>query len=354
MKPQVFVLSVLGLLPLGSALADSLEQDRQKAFEELNFSGCEDTLRRQGDMISKAKALLDERKARIAELEGSLQPLNNELSQCKSQQASGNSALQQQVAALEAENQSLKGQLKQGDSSKDNAAKLAIYASQLKGQVDALNTQLAQEKATNQKLNQELSVLKVKPNTCPSTTPVPVPACEPQVAVADTVIPVPTPTAAKPHLSSGNTVVSGGIQFELKSVRRSGANLDTVLTVTNIQHEDVYGIVVGPAPTLVDDKGNLYISSYTKHIDGFADCQYNNHVTGNRDYCIEKVMKKAFRPTQLFKNTPLNASLLFTPKSTKGQEKSKEVSLTTTVMLWMGGENFKFIPVNINQVSIEL
>lgn len=313
MNLRAVTIALFALLPLHQTNAQSVYEREAAGFNELDMAagGCESKLKSQNAILVKAKTLLDQRGEKIQQ--------------------------------LEQENQQLQSQLQSGqDNSNENAGKLAIYASQLKGQLDALTAQLAQEKSTNQSLNQQITQLKLQLSNCGSS----------QTGSASI-----TPDSSNmPVLSGNNSVISGGIQFELKSVRQSNSKtLAAVLSMTNLNHEKIFGTIIGPAPTLLDDQGGLWKANHRNHFGGISRCtQRNAYLTGDRAYCMNLVPKKTLLPTQLFKNTPLVATVNFASSTPIGVDKPKTVSLTATLMLWKGGDNFEFIPVNIQNVPISL
>lgn len=312
-----------------SVLADEFaELERAAAAQaelDMETGGCASTLKLQRETMTKMKAVMDSRKSRIAELEGSMAPLSSELELCKDklaataadrQDASQTNALQQEVQKYQQLSEERGRRIAELEEGLQGAAKENIG---LNSQINALQAQLASAKA--------------------------IPVKQPPNSTSITKAP------QQPVLQTGGKIVG-----KLLSLRRTTKNNNDQLVIgvslTNTTSETINGVLAGPEITAIDKASNMFSTKDYRNIQGITICQYKKKLYNQMSWCEEQIRKNALSTTSFRPGVSVNVLVTIPALNSDPNRESTKINANLFLLLETN-DGFEKYPVDILDAAPE-
>lgn len=342
MKLKALHAGVLSAILATSALAAD-PSDSQRLFDEMD---CE-----LGDCC---KQNLEKSTMLLKSLRESIKPLKDKYASCQSQ-LSQLDKKQSQISALEKENNLLKAQLSKGSKTATTAANFALYSKQLEGKVSVLNEQVSKLEANNQKLTQQIETLKVENARLAQAKVAPaapvVAKSAPAVAVAK---PVPVATAPAPKIPAaqiGGKIVGSLLSMKRETSGRKGTDQIVLgISLTNTTNKTIFGVLVGPEITAIDDNNNMFATKYSKHTQGITKCEYAHLLYNEMGWCEDQIKNSKISTTSFRPGVPVNLLASIPAINSDPDKKSNKVNTTLFLLLETEEKGvYEKFPVDIRQ-----
>lgn len=354
MKLTTFVMGLfVTLLTTTAVVADPT--NAQRLFDEMDCElgdCCAQELQKTTSMLKSMRESIKPLKAEYNSCKSQLASLGEQGAQLKQLQAE-NSSLKSQLAgagdqqqkleALLAENSALKAQLDKGKGVADNAVNLALYAKQLEGKITALNEQIAKLEASNQRLTLDVNALTTRNAKLSqgATT---------QVATTQVVQPLmQTETQASAVVSPKGKIVGKILSLKRETNARSKKDQLVIgVSLTNTTGKPVYGLMVGPEITAIDNNNNMFASKDAGSIKGITSCYHAGKLYNEMGWCEKQIAGSRFSTTSFRPGVAVN--ILATIPAISADPEKETSTINTTLFLLLESDDegvYEKFPVDI-------